>query len=115
MEIVFDVHERMGMNVGGAEFENRIFDWVRAHPHPVTPGKEVRFLGAKQITAAFPLFRFFVTHHDQVTPGYERFLLNKIHEKYDFSGCPVILEFRPIGRGRGGNIGQDGNDGDNPP
>ena len=104
MDVVFGVRERMCANVGGAEFENQIFDWVRAHPHPVTPGKEVRFLGAKQVPAPFPLFRFFVTHNELVSPSYERFLANKIYEKYDFSGCPVVLEFRPIARGR-----EDGN------
>jgi GTP-binding protein len=105
MDLVFEVKERMGLSVGGADFENQIFDWVRAHPHPVTPGQEVRFLGAKQVSAPFPCFRFFVTHHDLVSPGYERFLSNKIYEKYGFSGCPVVLEFRPIGKGRS-NAGQ---------
>jgi len=101
MDVVFGVKERMGRSVGGADFENKIFDWVRAHPHPVTPGKEVRFLGAKQISAAFPLFRFFVTHNELVAVSYERFLSNKIYDTYDFAGCPVVLEFRPIARGGG--------------
>ncbi|MDR3013108.1 MAG: ribosome biogenesis GTPase Der [Chitinispirillales bacterium] len=103
MDKVFEVEERMGVNVGGAEFENLVFDWVRAHPHPVTPGSEVRFLGAKQVNATFPCFRFFVTHPDMINPGYERFLANKIYEKYNFCGCPLVLEFRPIARKRGGN------------
>lgn len=105
MDIVFSVKERMGVNVGGKEFEDQIFSWVRAHPHPVTPGAEVRFMGAKQVNAAFPLFRFFVTNHDTVTPGYERFLANKIYDKYDFLGCPVVVEFRPISRGKSSNEG----------
>jgi len=104
MDVVFGVKERMSKSVGAAEFENKIFDWVRAHPHPVTPGKEVRFLGAKQIGAAFPLFRFFVTHNELVSVSYERFLANKIYDTYDFAGCPVVLEFRPISRGGGQKI-----------
>jgi len=107
MSLVFDVKERMGVNVGGTEFEDMIFDLVRAHPHPVTPGKDVRFLGVKQVNAAFPLFRFFVTNHDTVTAGYERFLANKIYERYDFLGCPVVLEFRPISRGKGSSEGHE--------
>jgi GTP-binding protein len=104
MDLVFDVKERMGVNVGGADFENQIFDWVRAHPHPVTPGQEVRFLGAKQVAAAFPLFRFFVTHHDTVNVSYERFLANKIYDKYGFLGCPIVLEFRPIAKSKSLNL-----------
>jgi len=90
----------MGTRVGAKEFEDTIFDWVRTHPHPVTPGKQVRFLGAKQTGAPFPHFRFFVTHPELVTSGYERYIANKIYEKYDFSGCPVVLEFKSGSRGR---------------
>ena len=104
MDMVFSVKERMGAHVGGKDFEDQIFDWVRAHPHPVTPGSEVRFMGAKQVNAAFPLFRFFVTNHEMVTPGYERFLANKLHEKYDFLGCPLVVEFRPISRGKSSSV-----------
>jgi GTP-binding protein len=110
MDVVFGVKGRIGASVGGAEFENRVFDWVRAHPHPVTPGKEVRFLGARQISAAFPLFRFFVTHHDLVAASYERFLANKIYDTYDFAGCPVVLEFRPIAKGGGQRNNAQGED-----
>ena len=97
---IFAIKERMGTRVGAKEFEDTIFDWVRTHPHPVTPGKQVRFLGAKQTGAPFPHFRFFVTHPELVTSGYERYIANKIYEKYDFSGCPVVLEFKSGSRGR---------------
>jgi hypothetical protein len=43
-----------------------------------------------------------VTHHDLVAVSYERFLSNKIYDTYDFAGCPIVLEFRPIARGGGG-------------
>ncbi len=105
LQQVFEVKERMGRKIGASEFENQVFEWVKVHPHPVTPGKEVRFLGAKQINAPFPLFRFFVTNPGEVLPGYVRYLTNKIQDKYDFCGCPVVLEFRPISRKRKQKIG----------
>jgi GTP-binding protein len=95
---VFDIKERMGKRVGSAEFEDQIFEWVKVHPHPVTPGSPVRFLGAKQTGAPFPHFRFFVTHPEIVSEAYKRYLANKIYEKYDFCGCPVVLEFKSRGR-----------------
>jgi len=99
-EQVFQIKERIGTRVGAKEFEDTVFDWVRVHPHPVTPGKPVRFLGAKQTGAPFPHFRFFVTHPELVSSAYERYIANKIYEKYEFSGCPVVLEFKPGSRGR---------------
>ena len=100
VEQIFEIKERMGTRIGAKEFEDTIFDWVRTHPHPVTPGKQVRFLGAKQTGAPFPHFRFFVTHPELVSSGYERYIANKIYEKYEFSGCPVVLEFKSGSRGR---------------
>jgi GTP-binding protein len=100
VEQIFEVKERMGTRVGAKEFEDTIFDWVRVHPHPLTPGKQVRFLGAKQTGAPFPHFRFFVTNPEIVSSAYERYLANNIYEKYGFSGCPVVLEFKSGSRGR---------------
>jgi GTP-binding protein len=88
--------ERMKFRIPSSQFEDRVFSWVRAHPHPAIPENPVRFLGARQIGASYPLFRFFVTNPEGVTPGYIRFLSNKIYEAYDFEGCPLTLEFRPI-------------------
>ncbi|KMQ51503.1 GTP-binding protein [Chitinispirillum alkaliphilum] len=100
LEEVLKIRERMSNRVPGSEFENLVFDWTRVHPHPVTPGKVVRFLGAKQAQATFPLFRFFVTFPQQIADSYVRYLANKIHETYDFRGCPVVLEFKPVSRSK---------------
>ena len=96
IEYALKIKERMEFRVPSSEFENQVFNWVRAHPHPAIPENPVRFLGARQIGAPYPLFRFFVTNPDEITPGYIRFLSNKIYEQYDFEGCPLTLEFRPI-------------------
>ncbi|HEX3020699.1 MAG TPA: ribosome biogenesis GTPase Der [Chitinispirillaceae bacterium] len=96
IENALKIKERMQIRVPSSEFENQVFGWVRAHPHPAIPENPVRFLGARQIGVPYPLFRFFVTNPDEVTPGYIRFLTNKIYENYDFDGCPLTLEFRPI-------------------
>jgi len=96
IERAFRIKEKMGFRVPSSEFENQVFNWIRVHPHPAIPENPVRFLGARQIGAPYPLFRFFVTNPDAITPGYIRFLSNKIYEAYDFEGCPLTLEFRPI-------------------
>lgn len=98
LEIAAAIKERMTIRVGNVEFENTLFNWVRRHPHPAIPENPVRFLGAKQVNAPFPLFRFFVSNPKGITPAYYRYLLNKIHETYDFEGCPVVLDFKPAKR-----------------
>ncbi|MDG5813460.1 ribosome biogenesis GTPase Der [Chitinispirillales bacterium ANBcel5] len=96
LDRALSVKERMVKKVGKGEFENTVFEWMRAHPHPLDPAKPVRILGAKQVNAPSPVFRFYATNPDHVSPSYERFLIKRIQEKYDFAGCPVALEFRPI-------------------
>lgn len=96
LDTAFAIHARMMLRVPSAEFEDNVFSWVRAHPHPAIPKDPVRFLGARQINAACPLFRFFTTNPGGVVPMYVRYLTNKIYDTYDFSGCPVVLEFRGV-------------------
>jgi GTP-binding protein len=94
LDAAFAIKERMTMRVPSAEFEDNVFSWVRAQPHPAIPRDPVRFLGARQIEAPFPLFRFITTNPGGVTPMYVRYLTNKIYDAYGFEGCPVTLLFR---------------------
>lgn len=111
IETALKVKENLTRRVGASEFEDNFFSWVRLHPHPAVPHNPVRFLGAKQVTAPFPLFRIFATNHRDVAPSYHRYLVNKIHETYDFSGCPVVLDFRPAHRcGQRGNAHRNRHD-----
>jgi GTP-binding protein len=90
------VYDRLTMRVAAPQFEDNLFAWVRAHPHPAIPKNPVRFLGARQATASYPCFRFFTTNPDGVTIGYVRYLTNKLYDTYGFEGCPITLEFKPV-------------------
>ncbi len=112
----FAIYERMHTRVSPTEFEDKLFSWARVHPHPVIPGKQVRFLGAKQIKAPFPLFRIFTSNPKEVVPAYHRYIVNKIYEHYDFEGCPVVVDYRTGARARrprwnGGEAAGQGADG----
>ena len=102
LDTALEIQERMSTRVPASEFENNLFSWVRIHPHPAIPENPVRILGARQITAHFPLFRIFTTNPKQVAPSYIRYLTNKIYETYTFDGCPIVLEFRPVARPKRG-------------
>lgn len=107
IDAALEIKERMTVRVPSSEFENNVFSWVRVHPHPAIPENPVRFLGAKQVDAHFPLFKFFVTNPDEIAPSYIKYLTKKIYETYEFSGCPCVIEFKPIARPkRRGMIGQ---------
>jgi len=110
IDTAIKIKERLVQKVSGAQFENLVFEWIRTHPHPVITKGMVRFLGAKQVKAPYPLFRFFVTNPKNVTPAYERYLVNKIYGAFDFTGCPVTVEFRSASRPRRTKITTSGNE-----
>lgn len=101
-EVAFKIKERLEQRVGNTDFENNLFSWVRAHPHPAIPHNPIRFVGAKQIVAPFPLFQFFISNPSELAPAYHRYLINKIYEQYDFEGCPVVLKYKPIAKPKHG-------------
>lgn len=100
ISLAMEIKQRMEKKIPGAEFENTVFEWVRSHPHPAIPENPVRFLGARQVPAPFPLFKFFVTNHKDIAPSYERYLTNKIYDTWGFEGCPLTLEFNSITRSK---------------
>lgn len=90
------IHERMAQRVPQAAFEDAVFAWVRAHPHPAIPTDPVRFFGARQIASPVPLFRFFVSNPTGIAPEYIRYLSNQMYDAYGFEGCPLTLEFKAV-------------------
>ena len=78
-----------------------------AHP-PASPGRtHVRVLYAAQTAVSPPTFVLFTNVATEFHFSYERFLLNKLREKFGFEGTPLRLhvrrrqrEARPAGAGR---------------
>jgi len=95
------IQQNMTRQIGQSDLTELFFDWKKTHPHPFTPTKQVRFLGIKQMHDSYPHFVVFCTNHNSVFPSYERFLINKLYETADFSGCPLVLSFKsPSQQGR---------------
>ncbi len=97
LDTAFGVLERMEKRIKPAQLRENLFTWTRQHPHPYISSKQVRFLGIKQQKIEYPQFNLFCSNPEMITPAYQRFLRNKIQAEYDFSGCPVILTFKPAG------------------
>ncbi len=93
------IKEVMKKRIKPSELRGNFFSWIKTYPHPYfSSSKEVRFLGIKQIPTEYPHFTFFCTNPVSIVPSYRRFLMNKFQETYDFSGCPIVLTFKPAGK-----------------
>lgn len=77
-----------------AELHRILTEAVAAHPPAPHRGREVRFTHATQARGKAPTFVFFVDHPEGVHFTYQRYLENRIREKFGYRGTPIKLEFK---------------------
>lgn len=70
---------------------------VNLTPPPSYKGRRLKIYYVSQIDEAPPKFSFNVNDKKLVHFSYERYLENKIRESFDFTGTPIILQFKNRG------------------
>ncbi|MEZ4272513.1 MAG: ribosome biogenesis GTPase Der [Myxococcota bacterium] len=82
---------------------NRFFrDVVERHPPPIHQGKRAKLYYVAQPLVRPPTFMFTASRADHVPQSYARFLRNQLRERFDFTGSPLWLKFKPRGKSKGG-------------
>jgi len=85
---------------------NAFIESVTAANPPVSPGRtHVRIMYAAQVGVAPPSFVFFTNVATTFHFSYQRFLINKLREKFGFVGSPIRIQVRR--RDRNTNVGGD--------
>ena len=77
-----------------ADLHHLLVEAVAAHPPSPHRGREVRFTHVTQARGKAPTFVFFVDPPEGVHFTYQRYLENRIRERYAFAGTPIKLEFK---------------------
>jgi GTP-binding protein len=93
LDLAVKVYKRMTALVPLDGFREKVKEWTRLHPHPVTANEAMRIISCDQFVARYPVFRFFAKNARNARASYKRYLENKIYENYEFDGCPVVVEF----------------------
>lgn len=74
---------------------NKFFqEWVRNHPPPLYKNRLVKLNYITQISTAPPTFSIFSNIPEGIHSTYERYLINKIREKFGFEGVPIRIKYR---------------------
>ncbi|MRR35636.1 ribosome biogenesis GTPase Der [bacterium] len=74
---------------------NRVFsEAVETHHAPLSHGRRVKFYYATQVGTKPPKFVVFTNQPEGVHFSYERYIINKFREAFDFSGSPLKIIFR---------------------
>ena len=61
---------------------------------PPQEGGFIKIFYATHAGTAPPIFIFFTNKPDKIKENYKNYLINRIRDNYDFSGCPILLKFR---------------------
>ena len=94
MPEVISAYENNNKEVQTSLLNDVINDAVLMHPAPSYKGKRLKIYFVSQTGTCPPKFTFNVNNKGLIHFSYERYLENKIRESFDFTGTPMILQFK---------------------
>ena len=94
MPEVIKVSENIKKEIKTSILNNVILDAYQLNIPPSYKGKRLKIYFASQTGINPPKFTFRVNNKGLVHFSYERYLENKIRENFDFTGTPIILQFK---------------------
>ncbi|MBQ6687155.1 MAG: ribosome biogenesis GTPase Der [Bacilli bacterium] len=94
MPEIISAYENNRREVKTSTLNNIIIEAVTLHQPPSYKGKRLKIYFVSQTASCPPKFTFQVNNKGLVHFSYERYLENKIRENFDFTGTPIILQFK---------------------
>ena len=94
MPEIIAAYENNRREVKTSLLNNVIIEAVTLHQPPSYKGKRLKIYFVSQTATNPPKFTFQVNNKGLIHFSYERYLENKIRENFDFSGTPIILQFK---------------------
>ena len=94
MPEVIKVAENIKREIKTSIINNVILDAYQLNLPPSYKGKRLKIYFTSQTGTQPPKFTFRVNSKGLVHFSYERYLENKIRENFDFTGTPIILQFK---------------------
>lgn len=94
MPEVISAYENNKKEIKTSLLNDVITEAATLHPAPSYKGKRLKIYFVSQTGMCPPKFTFNVNNKSLVHFSYERYLENQIRENFDFSGTPIILQFK---------------------
>jgi GTPase len=94
LDTALRVRNELATRITTTELNDMLRDAVAEHAPPSKGKRTLKFYYATQVEARPPTFVFFVNHKELVHFSYQRFLENKIRERWNLTGAPIRLIFR---------------------
>ncbi len=94
MDTALRVRTELRTRLNTADLNDILREAIAQHSPPTHGKRVLKFYYATQVGINPPTFVFFVNHKEMVHFSYQRFLENKIREKFKLTGVPVRMIFR---------------------
>jgi GTPase len=94
IEKAVEVYNNKVKRIPTSQLNDALLPEIIHYPPPATKGKYIQIKYITQVNAATPTFAFFCNLPQYIQESYQRFLENKLRDKFDFTGVPVRLFFR---------------------
>jgi len=93
VEVAMMVYENKKRHIPTRELNDFLLPLIESTPPQAVKGKYVKVKYITQLKTE-ALFMFYCNLPQYITEAYKRFLENKIRDKYDFSGVPIVVSMR---------------------
>jgi GTP-binding protein len=94
LETAVRVYQQRHQRIPTGELNDLVRDSIARHSPPSRAGKKLRFFYATQPAVDPPTLVFFINDSRLVHFSYQRYLENRIRERWGFEGTPLVLRFR---------------------
>lgn len=94
MDTALRVREELQTRLNTADLNEILREAVSQHSPPTHGKTQLKFYYATQVGTMPPTFVFFVNRKDMVHFSYQRYLENKIRERFKLTGAPIRMIFR---------------------
>jgi len=94
LEKAYDCFTQFQKKTSTGDLNQFLQQAVKEHRPPLHRGRQIKFYYMTQIDIKPPTFVFFTNSPQAIHFSYERYLANRLRERYGFEGTPLRLRFR---------------------
>ena len=98
LDMARDVLSESRKRIPTAELNDTILQDMQDKPPPAIRGTHIKIKYITQTEATPPTFVVFCSHPKLIAESYQRFVVNRIRERYGFTGAPIRLWWRSKGK-----------------
>ncbi len=94
LELALEVYDNRTKKITTSKLNEVIGEDIKNYPPPAVRGHYIKIKYITQLPTHTPTFAFFCNFPQYIKEPYERYLINRIRDRFDFKGVPVKVVFR---------------------